>query len=322
MILPQLDTALKSSTFRIAVTGASGWIGRALLDMLHEVLGDEAFAQRVVAFGSFAYDMPLSGGAVVQVHPLSELPAQPAGQWLLAHMAFRTKDKVSEQGFDAFVADNKLISDTVEKAIKTLKPLHILYPSSGAVYAADGTLCQDMAANPYGVMKVADEQRFMALASEVGARMVVPRVFNIGGAGINKWSAYALSDIIVKVQSGVPVVINAKHAVVRSYVHVKDLLQLCLLVLLDTAQPTPLVFDTQGQEDVEIETLAKKVADVIANGHYPIQREADFSLPENRYVGDGSTMRALMKHYDMVPMSLEQQILETAEDIAARKVAS
>ncbi|RZI60302.1 MAG: hypothetical protein EOP94_01720, partial [Zymomonas sp.] len=37
---------------RIVLVGARGWIGRSLLTLLHEALGAEDLARRVVCFGS------------------------------------------------------------------------------------------------------------------------------------------------------------------------------------------------------------------------------------------------------------------------------
>ena len=42
---------LIASPWRIVVAGAGGWMGRAALEALHELL-DDSFADRVLAFGS------------------------------------------------------------------------------------------------------------------------------------------------------------------------------------------------------------------------------------------------------------------------------
>lgn len=302
----------------IAITGASGWMGQALLEWLEPAFAD-GYSTRIAAFGSSPRTLTLSSGRTVQTQALSAMEQLPEGKWLLVHSAYGTRDKVSVQGQDAFISANEILTGQVTKAIRAIRPAAILFPSSGAVYAKDGTLDADMTKNPYGVMKSRDERHFAALAAEVGARLVIPRVFNMAGPYINKWTAYALSDLIVQALDGKTLHLNSPGPVIRSYVHVHDIFALCFSALLDASRPSPLIFDTRGDEDVEIADLARRIEAHLARPVRSPLRVADANLPGSVYVGSADSMRQLLADYGLTLTPLDQQIHETADDIIRRR---
>jgi nucleoside-diphosphate-sugar epimerase len=302
----------------VAITGASGWMGQALLEWLEPAFADE-YSSRIAAFGSQPRALALSSGRIVQTRFLAAMEQLPPGKWLLVHSAYGTRDKVSVQGQDAFISANEILTDQVTNAVRAFRPAAILFPSSGAVYAKDGMLDTDMEKNPYGVMKSQDERHFSALAAEIGARIVIPRVFNLAGPHINKWTAYALSDLIVQALEGKKLQINSAGPVTRSYVHVHDIFALCLCALLDKEQKSPLIFDTRGDEDIEIADLAHRVETVLARKTRSPLRVADTGLPGSFYVGSREPMQALLAGYGLTLASLDRQIQDTADDIIRRR---
>jgi nucleoside-diphosphate-sugar epimerase len=315
---PRLAGQLRTGAWSVAITGSSGWMGLALLEMLEPVFGD-AYDTRVAAFGSRARTITLRSGRSVALRLTDTLGNLPPANWLLVHAAYGTRDRVSTQGQAQFVGSNIALTENVTQSICALRPACILFPSSGAVYAADGSLAQDIETNPYGVLKQRDEQHFAALAREIGARIAIPRIFNMGGPYINKWSAYALSDLIVQLQEGKTLQINARGAVMRSYVHVADILTLSLAWLLDDAAASVITFDTRGAEDIEVADLARHIESLLLDAPRSHPRVADGSLPGNIYLGNPEPMRSLCRTYGVTLQNLNSQILQTAEDIALRR---
>jgi nucleoside-diphosphate-sugar epimerase len=314
----QLTNALRDG-WSIAITGASGWMGGALLEALEAVFPED-YDRRVAAFSSSARGLTLRSGRVVQLKPTVELADLPQAKWLLVHAAYATKDRVSTQGNDAYISGNEQLTALVSDAIRAIRPKAILFPSSGAVYDKSGEISTDLEKNPYGVLKHRDELHFTALAREIGARIVIPRVFNMSGPYINKWSAYALSDLIVQLLEGKTLAIQSPGAVLRSYVAVEDILTLCFSWLLDPAvTESSLVFDTRGEEDVEVGDLARRIEMVLLNQMRSIIRVADTAAPSNIYVGKPEPMRQLCAHYRIELQSLNKQIRLTAEDIMRRR---
>lgn len=306
--LPSLASALKKGDYRIIITGASGWLGQATLEMCDSA----GLLQQVHAFGSKEYALPLRSGKSIAVLPLSRMEELTPGAYHLFHYAFLGKDRVEGMSTDAFISENQHISETIFKQADRLKPWAIFVPSSGAVYKPDRSIDTDIKNNPYGVLKARDEKHFAQLKD---SRVVQCRIFNLAGPFINKPDIYALGSIIHDIKKGGPIVLKADKPVLRSYMHVADVINLALAIMQDN-KPLPPVFDTAGDGVIEIGELAARTAKLLGAPFIPMQRP-DISGAPNRYVGDGAAISALMKHYGITPANLDTQILDTARYLGA-----
>jgi len=302
---------LLANDLHLVVIGGRGWLGQAALAKLDGLLGEDVF-RRVSVFGSSAGNVTLPSGRRLPTLPLAalaEFPAQPAA---ILHFAFLTKDKVADRPLEAFVEGNRLISDEVARQVERLHPLGLVMPSSGAATQLEG----GFAANPYGHMKRADEERFTALCAGLGLRLSCPRLYNLAGPFINKLDSYVLPSIIRDVQAGRPILLRAAKPVIRSYIHVEDLLDVCLADLLTDS--APVVFETAGELEIEVGDLAVRVATVLGSPGHPIQRPPlDPALPPDRYVGDGTAWRERLSRHGLTPRGLDQQIRDTATYLEA-----
>lgn len=309
---PQLAEQVRTWEANFAVIGARGWLGRATLDILDQALG-ESFAQRVQAFGSEAAALVLPSGRRIEMRPLCDLELlPPRAPTVFLHYAFLTKDRVGAFTPADYVRLNTEISEAVARAVERTDALGIFLPSSGAVYGPERTLAADLATNPYGALKLADERRFTARAEKHGCRLAIARVFNLAGPYINKHSAYALSSIIIDVLGGGPIQLRAAHPVVRSYVHVGDLLAIALGLLCRPREAKLTVFDTAGECEVEVGELARRVAVGMGAPQMPIVRPEVAAAPVDRYVGDAESLLRVADRCDIGLRPLDDLILDTA----------
>ncbi len=316
MALPTaLAVRLRESHWRFVVTGAGGWAGMATLDLLYAALGGQA-SRRVLAFGSTARELLLRGGGRVQQQPLAALAELASAPTMLLHYAFLTRDRVAGMSLQEYVAQNRAISEFVERFARGPGVDAALVLSSGAVYARDGSLERDLQANPYGMLKLEDETRFARWAAERGATLVLPRLFNLSGPYINKLDTYALATLIRAAQAGEPMRIRAAHAVVRSYTAVEDLLAVSLWRLAQGVRGV-VRFDTAGEREVEIGELALEVKLALGSA-VPIERPPLDGAQVDRYVGDGSAYAELLDQAGIVPLLLQRQIARTADDLNQR----
>jgi UDP-glucuronate decarboxylase len=310
---PAIAQSLRSSDTHILVTGAGGWIGSATLEILAQALGPADFRRRVRAFASRARRLELRGGVPVELADLEGLARVEAGPAILLHYAFLTREKASAMGIEAYRAANARISDRVAEAVARLRPRGMFLASSGAVYGPGRAFDQDVARNPYGVLKRRDELLFADACRAAGTSLAVARIFNLSGPYINKLDSYALASFLVDALAGRPIAIRAAQRVERSYVHVGDVAGLALAVLLEPGGEA-VTFDTAGERFVEVGELATLVRDVAGGPGLEIRRppvEAD--RPADRYVGDGGAMAALARRYGLALLDLPEQIRRTAE---------
>lgn len=307
---PAIATRLAQSGHRIIITGASGWIGLATLELLAAALGPE-WPKRVLAFGSSARTLVFGPGLAIDQRPLAALSDVPPQPSLLLHLAFLTKDKVSAMSEADYVAANAAIGTMVENALLPADVRAVWVASSGAARAAD-----DPAAAPamqlYGRLKRDDEDRFAAWANRTGCRAVITRVFNITGRHINKPGHYAVASFILDALAGRPVTVKAPHRVERGMIGVAELMAVVFAELLATDTGVSR-FDSGGA-GLELGEIAGLVAEVL--GAPGAARAAITSDRIDRYLGDEAGWDALCRRHGVSRGDLPAQIRETAAFLA------
>jgi nucleoside-diphosphate-sugar epimerase len=137
-------------------------------------------------------------------------------------------------------------------------------------------------------------------------------LFNLAGPFLNKPDHYVLGSIIRDIGRGGPIRLHAAKPVVRSYIHVKDLVELAFAILLGD-KPAPLeAFDTAGEGEIEVGELAALAASVLGEPGMPILRPPFDGSLADRYVGDPSVIRSLARSYRIEMHTLSRQIEDTA----------
>lgn len=286
---------LRARSGTIGVTGASGWLGRATLELLERALG-ASFRDRVQAYASSAKSIELRSGTSVAAVPLAALPTSASDGMLLLHFAFLTKEQVMTLGADRYVAANSEISATVLDALGRCRSGGVLYASSGAAHADEG---------PYGSLKRDDEAAFAAL----GGRLAVPRIFAISGPYMNKPRQLALGELLLQALAGEPVTVRSAHHVYRSYAAPADIIAVSLAHLLATDGAPTLTFDSAGPA-VEVGELATRIA---AMFDVPVAPRPPHAGDDDRYVGSSEPYDTLLRALGREPRTLDQQIVDTAD---------
>lgn len=315
---PAIASSLASSRSRILVTGASGWFGLATLEMLEEALGVD-FDQRVVAFAGSARTGVLRSGRSIRFHELSaleRLSTEESGP-LLAHYAFLTREKVTTVGGADYLRINRDLTRYVASEARRLGVTGIFSTSSGAVYRKDGSLETDLARNPYGFLKLEEEEAVDRLRRENGVRSAICRVFNVAGPFINK--EYAIGSLIDDALFHPEMRVRAQQRVYRSFAHVADIVSVRFSVMLGAAATPERPYDTAGDETVEVGELAERIRLVLGCSTKQIVRAQRMDRAEDdRYVGDYAAFAALAAAAGVRLASLDEQIADTAAYMKTR----
>lgn len=307
---PALAERLRASRWRILVTGASGWLGQAALELLADAMRGD-WRERVHAFGSSARDWTLRDGTAVRQQALTELPALPHAPSLLLHFAYLTREKALAMPTQDYIATNRQLSHLATEGGAAVGVERAFATSSGAVHTAlakpddpDPTLL-------YGRLKLEDEALFQRFAlAAPGRRAFVARLFNLSGPYINKLDSYALASLIGQARHG-RMEVRAPYPVVRSYTSAANLLGLALGQLLADEAESFLRVETAGEREVEIGELAQEVRDLVAP-QATIERPAMAAEPVDRYVGNGAHYRRLLAEHGIAEHPLARQIADTA----------
>lgn len=302
--------ALAASDHRIVVTGASGWLGSATIELLHDALGDTLF-DRLACFGSNARVLTLRDGLSVEQRPLAEMPHLDARPTWVLHLAFLTKDRVAGVDAAAYAAANAALSATVLGALDAIGAVAVFVASSGAARVADDPYA-DPAMRLYGALKMRDEMDFAAWAATRGRTAVIVRVFNVAGPYINKHQNYALAAFINDALAGRSISVRAPHRVVRGFVAIRELMSLVFALL--AGAPAVHSFDTGG-DAMELGEAAQAVADAI--GQVEVERAAIASERIDHYVGDAGRYYALLAVCGIARVPFAVAVRETADSMIA-----
>jgi nucleoside-diphosphate-sugar epimerase len=285
----------------VAITGASGWIGSALTHFLLKAQpATGAIALRL--FGSADRVLEI-GGRQLRVESLADAAPLGEGDWLVLHLA------VTGGAPERLRAANDAILGQALALAQTGVVRRFVHASSGAVYRTAGAAAKQA----YGEMKRAQEEAVRDWAARTGAPILIPRIFNVGGPYINHAGAYALGSFIEQALAGGVIQIEARQAVIRSYVHLHEFAR----VLFDLAvvDEDGLVFDTAGPEVVEMADLAQAVGRAL-DLDLDIQRPL-MEAGEDRYVGDGAAYQAALARSGVAPIGLDRIIRDTADYLRA-----
>lgn len=293
----------------IVLTGPTGWIGRALLALLHRKDDADGLepGQEIRLFGSRTGSLEVADGIVLPIRALSTVaPADVAGAHVF-HLAYLTKDKVAEVGEDAFFRTNRSIDDALFAAISGAAPHSLFVASSGAASLCEAGLDR----HPYGQAKLDQEARFLAWASNAGVPALCGRIFNIAGPHINKLDAYAVSNFTVQAMEKGEISIAATLPVFRSFLHVEDL---CRIVLRAgrSGLGLPLPVDLCGTEIVEMSAIAEVVAARVG-GSITISRSPVDYGSRSDYLGVPQETCMLAMQQGLRLASLRRQVSDTVD---------
>ncbi len=293
----------------VVVTGAGGWLGSATLEMLDDALGAR-FDGCVTVYAHREREAVLRSGRRLRLRALADIGEQPPPDVpvLLAHYAFLTREKVGNVGISTYVEANRAITALASAQARRLRVAGTFSTSSGAVYRRNGTLNDDLAANPYGALKLEEEEAFARLR-DTGALTAICRVFNVAGPFLNK--AYAIGDLIRAALYEPALTIQARHRVYRSYAHVADIVSVGFAAMAGlAAAPEP--YDTAGLEVVEVGDLAERIRAELGCPAKPIRRAPLGDACDDRYVGRIEPFASMAARAGFALSPLGVQIQDTA----------
>ena len=225
MIVPTTEPASQGP---FLLTGASGWFGRTALWEFEQRHGPEALRSEVVAFASRAktidFGSPHGPMPALALDSIGSIK-NPRG---LVHLAFLTRDQLQHLDVDSYIYSNRQITQHIEQLIKQHPQLPIITTSSGAAAAFDPSQT-DLSSNPYAFLKQEEESLWRNFG--IGRMALVFRVYAASGRFLKSPKLFALGDFVEKAVNGKTIVINSRRQVLRSYVHVGTLMNLCWALL-------------------------------------------------------------------------------------------
>lgn len=131
---------------RLVVTGASGWLGRTLVGMLHRSEVD------LFLVGSYSRHEDFFGTSL-KVNEFNLEEIRKFAPTAIFDFGFVTREKETEFGLDRYLEVNNLLIERALKVFELPSVIFGLFTSSGAAATPnfdESMMCED---NPYGFLK-------------------------------------------------------------------------------------------------------------------------------------------------------------------------
>lgn len=295
------------------VTGATGWMGRSVLHELQKLIPPNCFNDRVFAFGSKSgtvYSTAYENNSKISIpiYSLSDASSIARDRKIyIIHSAFLTKDRLPAYGYSSFVETNRWITNAVCEAISSADQSRVVEISSGAaaLSAERGESCLDTAVDPYGFLKHLEEQ----VLSESTVTQVF-RIYALTGRFIRDPLNFAIGDFLVSALKDSPIRVKARGPVIRGYVSCFNVAQTALCWLMSQEDPCSPV--SAITHTVSLTALAAMITSMFQLP--PVVSEA-FTEPPSSYSDSPAVFLDMMNAYNLRPMPMPNQILDTARGL-------
>lgn len=283
---------------RVAVLGASGWVGRTACRWLTEL------DTQILAIAS-SNRVEQVGSALVQYETFNLARVKAFKPTTVIDAAFITREKLGTVNLENYVDWNeKLIGQALEtQRLPSVEKF--IGISSGASVPHLEEERPDLSLDPYGILKARYENRLIE-NSELRLKTTIARIWSVSGDLVTKPELFAFSNLIQQAVTG-HIEINSSSKVFRRYVDLQDFIKVVCL----SSPGTSRVIDSGGRL-VEIGDLANLIFYQL--GLPPsVGRAKTTDYEYDSYHSDDSSWQASLEQMKYIPLSLEEQITKVAE---------
>ena len=300
----------KMTPIKVLISGATGWLGR------------ETTMRAINKFGK-NLDLTLSSstptninieGQLFKTVLLNSLDSQSKFDYFFDY-AFLTREKIDLIGLEKYREINSSLIESSAQLIKKYAPKVVILASSGAVYQ-DSRFANNLNNKLYAELKL-DQENVIAKACQLtGSKLIIVRIFNLSGRGINKSKVFAIQDFVESALNNHNIIIKSNFRVFRRYSDIGQLINLLIELAL---KHKSFKFDSGGVK-VELSELATTVIKVINSNSIIKTGLIDENQPADNYFSKSQLYELLIKDFlNQEPLSLRAQIISTAESLKSTK---
>jgi len=266
------------NTKSLMVIGGSGFFGKSILDCFKRGHLDRWHVGSIIVIARNASSLKFSHPELVQNGvtlinlDISRAVSLPWADYVI-HAAAST-DSVRYQTNANEEQENILrgVRNYCNLARSFQRDSAIVFCSSGAIYGQQPSLMASLSEEyipssmnglpspkkVYAVAKQKAELEVKLLGSD-GCKVSIARCFAFIGRYLPLNQHFAVGNFIDHGLKGLPITVNAKHQVIRSYLYADDLVDWLMAIASKSSNKCP-VFNVGSEESVDIRVLALKVA--------------------------------------------------------------
>jgi nucleoside-diphosphate-sugar epimerase len=248
-----------------------------------------------------------------ETDPVGQASALGPGRWLVFHAGVIGGD--ASAGGEVRRQNDDLLGQVLRISAEANIQRLVLASSGAAGFAEDAP----PAKAAYARMKRDHEATAQAWSKQTGVRLLVPRIFNLGGPHMTCAGNYALGDFILRLARDGRLEIRAASPVFRDYVHVMELAGALLDMAVDATEDGE-PFDVGGTQIVELGELARQVAQSLGLRDAKITRPPTSDEPGDWYVGEGKRYQTALFKTGRSPTRLSTIVADAIEYLEGVKI--
>lgn len=294
-----------NSGLSITITGATGWLGLELVNILNNLY-----------ISDLKLELVSSSKREIEINrkkfPTSIFTKNnPSDTDIYFDFAFLTREKIKTIGPEKYIEVNKNIISNSVRLIKLKQPKSVILASSGAVYGLGNN---DLRGNNhiYSDLKLMQEEKISEVCSDNGIKLIITRIFNLSGNGISKIDTFAIAEMISCAFRNQKLQIKSNYLVHRRYCDISQLLNL----LLDLNRNSFTGVIDSGGIKIELRELVRTIIEELGSNS-----EIDFpiidknSTPDEYYSKSNLFEDLLLKYSNKKPLSIKEQIKITKNSL-------
>jgi nucleoside-diphosphate-sugar epimerase len=292
---------------RILVSGASGWLGKNLIELILD-LNDGEIPESVLLTAASSRTIELSQNRKVKVVRWDREAIQEFAPTTFINLAFLTRDRLLTIPVDQYIQTNLSIIDNAIWAL-SLPSINLVLSTSSGVASAISNV-DDFQIDPYGKLKKHEELVLLEKADELKKKLLILRVWTVSGKYIKPGDLLIIQSIISAALANKDFEISSNSLTYRTYIHTYEMFGLALVGLLNGK--TGII--NSGGIKVEIADLAQRIFTLL-NAKARVIQVLDRKESTEQYVSISPELNEVAVKFKISMMDLDSQILNTAESI-------
>lgn len=209
---------------RIAVTGASGWLGREAANLIVSALGNSAKNHLILVSSSpkkiWVRNQEFQTVGWSDFISMGQID-------MLFHFAFLTQEKAKVMGVQKYIAVNRNITSDVNKLLIKNPSCRVFVASSGAAEYYLGGAGPSDSMHLYGALKREAEDIFFGNNRILTLQNM--RIWNITGQGMQLDSPYAVAQFFKQALANKVITLTGNRLSSRTYVDAREMILVFIL---------------------------------------------------------------------------------------------